>query len=32
MGLIILFGLVTIAGIVYFLYDIYNQKKMERGY
>jgi hypothetical protein len=31
MGLILLFGLVTIAGVVYFLYDMYNQKKIERG-
>ena len=32
MGLLILFGLVTIAGIVYFIYDMHNQKKIERGY
>ena len=32
MGLLILFGLVTIAGIVYFIYDMHNQKKTERGY
>ncbi len=32
MGLLILFGLVTIAGVLYFLYDMHNQKKMEREY
>ena len=32
MGLIILFGLVTIAGVLYYLYDMHNQKKIERGY
>lgn len=29
--MIFIFGLVTIAGVVYFLYDMYNQKKIERG-
>ena len=32
MGLIFLFGLVTIAGVLYYLYDMHNQKKIERGY
>ena len=32
MGLIVLFGLVTIAGVLYFIYDMRNQKRMEGGY
>ena len=32
MGLIILFGLVTVAGVLYYLYDMHNQKKIEREY
>ena len=32
MGLIILFGLVTIAGVLYFIYDMHDQKKIEHEY
>ncbi len=32
MGLIITFILVGIVGLAYFLYDMHNQKKIERGY
>ena len=32
MGLIILFGLVTIAGVLYFISDMHNQKKREHEY
>ena len=32
MELIILFILVGIIGVAYFIYDMHNQKKIERGY
>ena len=32
MGLIILFLLIGVLGVAYFLYDMHNQKKMERDY
>jgi len=32
MELIILFIIVGIIGVAYFIYDMHNQKKIERGY
>jgi len=31
MGLMILFGLVTIAGILYYVYDMHNSKEDRKG-
>ncbi len=32
MGLILLFFLIGVFGLAYFIYDMHNQKKIERGY
>lgn len=32
MGLIILFILIGVFGVAYYIYDMYNQKKMEQGF
>lgn len=32
MGLVILFCLTGIVGVAYFIYDMYNQKRIGRGY
>ena len=32
MGLILLFFLIGVFALAYFIYDMHNQKKIERGY